>query len=176
MLCCLFSEWRTHPGKKPKMLQMSGHNMFSESLSWQCQLSSTICCHEHMSAWVEGRGGKICHLLSPGGMHPSRISVNQAIASAPPLLHLKWPCRSDSGSEITDASGHFYFYIFYFTSSQHAALDYSCVCGIQMVNTGTLDRLDQLSQTFSESRPLSELKFKMRSTALIFFLTTLKKT
>lgn len=46
------------------------------------QLVSAICCHEHMSAPLAGRGETICRLRGPEGTDPSRISSVKASSAS----------------------------------------------------------------------------------------------
>ncbi len=68
------------------------------------QLASAICCHEHMSARLVGRGEKICCLPGLEGTEPSRVSDNHSKhhQRAPTTLFSDW----SSGSEMTENKTH----------------------------------------------------------------------
>ena len=81
MFSCLFPECWTYSDKKPKMLQMSGHNMFSESMSWP-SISSYLpyaamnTCQPDWRGW----GEEICRLpreRTPAGS----LTISQSIIS-----------------------------------------------------------------------------------------------
>lgn len=68
------------------------------------QLVSAICCNEHMSARLAGRGEKICRLPGPEGTDPSRVPDNQSKHHhwAAPTLCSDW----SRGSEMTMNESH----------------------------------------------------------------------
>lgn len=68
------------------------------------QLVSAICCHEHMSARLAGRGEKICRIPGPEGTDPSRVPDNQSKHHhwAAPTLCSDW----SRGSEMTMNESH----------------------------------------------------------------------
>lgn len=107
MFDCLFCECRTYSDKKPKMLQMSGHNMFSESMSWP-SISSYLPYAAMNTCQPDWRGGErrsVVFQVSREQTPAGSLTISQSIITEL-LQHYVWTGAEDQKWPWTNHVSH----------------------------------------------------------------------